>query len=84
MKLTLQQGSVTALQQACQPVGKLLIQGCVNGLGVEAIAVFNAVSRVDDFAFTPEQSISSGMMTFVSQNRGAKEYGVCAWACPGG
>ena len=62
MKLTLQQGSVTALQQACQPVGKLLIQGCVNGLGVEAIAVFNAVSRVDDFAFTPEQSISSGMM----------------------
>ena len=38
MKLTLQQGSVTALQQACQPVGKLLIQGCVNGLGVEAIA----------------------------------------------
>lgn len=31
MKLTLQQGSVTALQQACQPVGKLLIQGCVNG-----------------------------------------------------
>ena len=75
LKLTLQQGSVTALQQACQPVGKLLIQGCVNGLGVEAIAVFNAVSRVDDFAFTPEQSISSGMMTFVSQNRGAKEYG---------
>lgn len=47
----------------------------MNGLGVEAIAVFNAVSRVDDFAFTPEQSISSGMMTFVSQNRGAKEYG---------
>lgn len=37
--------------------------------------MFNAVSRVDDFAFTPEQSISSGMMTFVSQNRGAKEYG---------
>lgn len=75
MKLTLQQGSVTALQQACQPVGKLLIQSCVNGLGVEAIAVFNAVSRVDDFAFTPEQSVATGMMTFVSQNRGAKEYG---------
>lgn len=37
MKLTLQQGSVTALQQACQPVGKLLIQSCVNGLGVGRI-----------------------------------------------
>lgn len=74
IRLTLRQGGVTALQQACQPVGKLLIQSCVNSLGVEAIAVFNAVSRVDDFAFTPEQSIAAAMMTFVSQNRGAKEY----------
>lgn len=71
LKLTLQHGSVTAMQQACQPVGKLLIQGCINSLGVNAMAVFNAVSRVDDFAFTPEQSISHGMMTFISQNRGA-------------
>ncbi|MDO5517823.1 MAG: MATE family efflux transporter, partial [Clostridium sp.] len=39
---------------------------------VQAIAAFNAVSRVDDFAFTPEQSISHGMMTFVAQNRGAE------------
>ena len=44
----------------------------INPLGVNAIAAFNAVSRVDDFAFTPEQSISHGMMTFVAQNRGAK------------
>ena len=35
------------------------------------IAAFNAVSRVDDFACIPEQSISSGMMTCVAQNRGA-------------
>lgn len=71
IKQTLQQGSVTALQQACQPLGKLVIQVCVNRLGVSAIAVFNAVSRIDDFAFMPEQSISHAMMTFVSQNRGA-------------
>ncbi len=71
LKLTLQHGSITALQQSCQPVGKLLIQGVINPLGVSAIAAFNAVNRVDDFAFTPEQSISSGMMTFVAQNRGA-------------
>ena len=73
LKLTLQHGSVTALQQSCQPIGKLLIQRSINSLGITAMAVFNAVSRVDDFAFTPEQSISSGMMTFVSQNRGAKQ-----------
>ena len=73
LRITLQQGSVTALQQACQPIGKLLIQGSINTLGVHAMAVFNAVSRIDDFAFTPEQSISHGMMTFLSQNRGAKK-----------
>jgi Na+-driven multidrug efflux pump len=72
LKKTLSQGSITALQQSCQPVGKLLIQGVINTLGVDAIAAFNAVNRVDDFAFTPEQSISHGMMTFVAQNRGAK------------
>ncbi len=27
---TLEYGSVTALQQSCQPIGKLLIQGVVN------------------------------------------------------
>jgi putative MATE family efflux protein len=72
LKKTLDHGSITALQQSAQPIGKLLIQGVINPLGVDAIAAFNAVSRVDDFAFTPEQSISHGMMTFVAQNRGAK------------
>ncbi len=72
LNLTLRQGAITALQQSCQPIGKLLIQGMINPLGVSTIAAFNAVNRVDDFAFTPEQSISSGIMTFVAQNRGQK------------
>ncbi len=74
LKTTLQYGSVTALQQSCQPIGKLLIQGSVNALGVDVIAAFNAVNRVDDFACMPEQSISHGITTFVAQNRGAKQY----------
>lgn len=73
LKRTLQYGGVTALQQSCQPVGKLLIQGAVNTMGVDVIAAFNAVTRVDDFAFTPEQSISHGITTFVAQNDGAKK-----------
>ncbi len=94
LKMTLQYGSVTALQQSCQPVGKLLIQGSVNTLGVDAIAAFNAVNRVDDFACMPEQSISHGITTFVAQNRGAKQYDrlrkgfrkglmleLCYWLC---
>lgn len=73
LKKTLQFGTITALQQSCQPVGKLLIQGAVNNLGVDMIAAFNAVNRVDDFAFTPEQSISHGITTFAAQNRGAEK-----------
>ena len=68
---TLRSGGVTALQQACQPVGKVLIQSVINAQGIAMIAAFNAVCRVDDFACIPEQSISSSMMTCVAQNRGA-------------
>ena len=71
LRQTLRYGSITALQQSCQPIGKLLIQGAVNPLGVDMIAAFNAVNRIDDYAFTPEQSISHGITTFVAQNRGA-------------
>jgi len=70
---TLQFGSVTAMQQAVQPVAKLLIQGAVNPLGVGAIAAFNAAERVDDFALLPERSLGVAMTTFVAQNRGAGE-----------
>ncbi len=71
LKQTLQYGSVTALQQSCQPIGKLLIQGAVNPMGVDVIAAFNAVNRIDSYAFTPEQSISNGITTFIAQNAGA-------------
>lgn len=65
-------GGPTALQQAIQPVCKVLIQGQVNALGVTSIAAYNAVTRVDDFACIPEQSISSAISTYIAQNRGAK------------
>lgn len=68
---TVQSGSITALQQACQPIGKVFIQSVINAQGVSMIAAFNAVNRMDDFACIPEQSISSGIMTCVAQNRGA-------------
>lgn len=71
LKMTLESGCITALQQACQPIGKAMIQSVINAQGVSVIAAFNAVSRVDDFACIPEQSISSAMMTCIAQNRGA-------------
>lgn len=73
LKQTLRYGGTTALQQSCQPIGKLMIQGVVNTLGVDAIAAFNAITRIDDYACLPEQSISQSITTFVAQNDGAGE-----------
>ncbi|WP_238915929.1 MATE family efflux transporter [Clostridium sp. YIM B02555] len=74
LKITINYSSVTAMQQTCLYVGKVLVQTAVNPLGVDAIATFNAVTKIDDFAFTPQQSIASGMTTFLAQNRGAQKY----------
>lgn len=74
LKNTINYSWVTALQQTCLYVGKLLVQGSVNTLGVNSIATFNAVTRIDDFVLTPEQSISNGMTTFTAQNRGGDKY----------
>ena len=71
LRETIASGAITALQQACQPIGKVVIQSVINAQGIAVIAAFNAVSRVDDFACIPEQSISSAMMTCIAQNRGA-------------
>ncbi len=72
LRQILRYGGPTALQQAIQPVCKVLIQGQVNALGVSTIAAFNAVTRMDDFACIPAQSISSAISTFIAQNRGAQ------------
>ncbi len=73
LKKTVHYSWATALQQTCLYFGKFLVQGAVNPLGVDVIATFNAVTKVDDFAFTPEQSISHSMTTFIAQNRGANQ-----------
>ncbi len=71
LKKVMSYGLPSAMQQAVQPVGKLLIQSRVNMLGVSTIAAFNAVSRIDSFAFIPEQSIAASIATMIAQNRGA-------------
>lgn len=66
-------GVPSAMQQAVMPVGKVIIQGQINALGVNVIAAFNAVSHVDDFALIPAQSLSAAISTYIAQNRGAKK-----------
>lgn len=70
---TLKIGSLTALQQAAQPIGKVCIQGVINAQGVIAIDAFNAGCKIEDFARIPTQSIGSGIMTCTAQNRGARQ-----------
>lgn len=64
-------GSTSAMQQVALQIGKILIQTMVNTQGVSVIAAFTAVSRVDDFAYIPEQNIGHAMTTFIAQNKGA-------------
>ena len=71
LKRILSYGGPTAFQQMLQPIGKVLIQGQVNALGVDTIAAYNAVTKADDFACIPAQGISSAISTFMAQNRGA-------------
>lgn len=70
---TIQYSWATGMQKITLNVGKLLVQAFVNPLGVDVIAAFNAVNRIDDFVFQPEQSIGAAMTTFAAQNRGAKK-----------
>jgi putative MATE family efflux protein len=62
--------SVAAMQQITLHLGKFLIQGAVNPLGVVSIAAFNAVSRIDDFVMIVQQNIAHGTIGFIAQNNG--------------
>lgn len=66
-------GAPSAIQQAIQPICKVLIQGQVNMLGVSSIAAYNAATKLDDFACIPEQGIGSAISTYEAQNRGANK-----------
>lgn len=73
LKETVKNGALTALQQAAQPVGKLLIQRTINLQGVVAVDAFNGACRIDDYGRIPTQSLGSAIMTCTAQNRGAGE-----------
>ncbi len=71
LRRTVRFSAPSAMQQAGVYVGKLLVQGAVNPLGVSAIAAFNAVNRIDDYALIPERNIANGETVLVAQNHGA-------------
>ena len=62
---------VTALHQSGLYIGKLMVQGIVNGAGESAIAGFTAATRIDGFANSFGDSGSAATSVFVAQAVGA-------------
>ncbi len=70
LRIILGYSFVAAMQQITLQLGKVLVQGAVNPLGVFAIAAFNAVTRIDDFVMIVQQNIGHGITGFLAQNKG--------------
>ena len=58
LKKIVSYGWASAMQQATVQMGKIAVQGIVNTMGVNTMAAFAAASRIDDFAYTPQQNIA--------------------------
>ena len=62
---------VSALHMCSLYIGKLLVQGTVNGLGTDAITAYTAATRVEGFANSFGDSGAASMSVFIGQNTGA-------------
>ena len=82
LKKTVSYGWASAMQQATVQLGKIAVQAIVNTMGVNAMAAFTASSRIDDFAYIPQQNIGHAATTLMAQNRGAAT-GRRRWAMTG-
>ncbi len=76
MGLTCGYAAVAALQQSSLYLGKLMIQGAVNGISALSpayIAAFTAAGRVENFTQAFGLSGCEAMAIFIAQNRGARQ-----------
>ena len=64
--------STAALHMCNLYIGKLLVQGTVNGLGTDAISAYTAATRIEGFANSFGDSGASSLSIFTGQNTGAK------------
>ncbi len=61
----------SAFSMSALYIGKILVQGAVNALGISGIAAFAAASRLEDFTNTFSSSCGAAIHVMVSQNIGA-------------
>jgi putative MATE family efflux protein len=74
LRLTIKYSWVSALQQTCLYIGRLLVQGVVNPFGTSAIAAYNSVTRVDSFVLSPGDAFAASVATYSAQNKGAGKW----------
>lgn len=68
---TVKIASISAMQQSSLYIGKMLVQGSVNRLGVEQIAAYTAAGRIEGFINSFGNSGSDAISILVAQKVGA-------------
>jgi len=74
MAAPLRTGLPMGVQTSIIALGGLALQTSVNGLGASAVAAFTAVQRVGMLAAAPLAALGAAMVTYVAQNRGARQW----------
>ena len=64
----------SALQQAVNFLGRLMIQSQLNGLGGNVISGYNMSMRTEQFLYCFSQGISASMVACIAQNKGKQNY----------
>ena len=67
-------GLPAGIQSALFAISNVLIQSSVNSFGSNGTAVHSAASNLEGFCYTSMNAIHQAIVTFVSQNLGAKQY----------
>lgn len=70
MKIT-RYSLVSALHQSSLYIGKLLVQGAVNTMGLAAISAYTATTRIEGIVLAAGESGAEAISVFVAQNTGA-------------
>ena len=71
LRRTVKFASISALNQSSLYIGKLLVQGVVNGISIDTISGFTAASRIEAFSNSVGVSGGEALSVFVAQNMGA-------------
>ena len=67
-------GAGMALMYSIVDIGSIILQSGINSLGTEIIAAHTAARKVFSFSILPISTLAASLVTFTSQNIGARKY----------